>query len=233
MLERRYLDSRPVVTRATPTDKRILTGTAARFNVLSQDLGGFKERLMPGCFAASIARDKDVYALFNHDPSKILGHVGNGSLKLWEDDRGLQFRCELANTPTADEVYEHVRSGAISECSFGFRCDDDDWTTEPDDYDAGDRSQRGRKVSVRNVKRATLLDVSAVAFPAYNNHATSVSASMAAGAASIRRSLWPVGVPSEIRSRFPHLAAEPEDEDLQQRARLFLTRVLADETRLS
>jgi HK97 family phage prohead protease len=228
--ERRYLESSPAVTRAAGSDKRILSGYAARFNVLSQDLGGFKERLLPGCFAASITRDRDVYCLFNHDASKILGHVGNGTLKLSEDDRGLQFRCELANTPTADEVYEHVRSGAITECSFGFRCDDEDWTTE-DEYDGGARSQRGRKVSVRNVKRATVLDVSAVAFPAYNGHVTSVSASMAAGAAS-GRSLWPAGIPAEIRSRYPHIVADPEEAELRRRATLALADVLAREFNL-
>lgn len=207
-MERRFNPSRPE-TRAAGTAQRVLSGCAARYGVLSADLGGFREMLAPGVFGESIRRDREIFALMNHDPSLVLGHVGSGSLALWEDNEGLKFRCELPPTTVARDAWELVRRGDISECSFGFKVTDggESWSNQPDP------DNPNRKIPVRTVHEAKLFDVSAVTYPAYSGHLTKVTASVAPAvmAASPGRSLFPSGqVPAEIRVRFPRLAATLE-----------------------
>ena len=51
--------------------KDVVMGHAAIFNTLSEDLGGFRERIEPGAFDGVL--ENDVRAYFNHDPNYLLG----------------------------------------------------------------------------------------------------------------------------------------------------------------
>jgi HK97 family phage prohead protease len=199
--ERRFLTA-PKVRSGQSADKKILTGFAARFDTLSEDLGGWRERLAPGCFRASLATGGDVKFLADHDSSKILGRTANKSLIIREQSEGLWFSAELPDTTVAADVYILCKRGFLTEMSFGFTCDDESWADEPNPED------RSRKVSVRTVKAASILEISAVAFPAYQK--TSIGVDAAA------RSLFPGGlVPVEIRSR---IAPPISDEEWLLRA---------------
>lgn len=151
-------------------DEMALEGYAASFNCLSQDLGGFREMLKPGCFSRSLKEGADVKCTMNHDPNLLLGRVKNGSLKVSEDSYGLKFRCELdVASATARELHTAVRSGLIDECSFAF--------TLPDGGDEWDESvdENGKRFARRSVRNCDLIDVSAVTYPAYDK-GTGVSA---------------------------------------------------------
>jgi len=50
-------------------EKRQIIGHGAVFNQLSENLGGFREMIMPGAFNDSL--DADVRSLFNHNPDLI------------------------------------------------------------------------------------------------------------------------------------------------------------------
>ncbi len=141
-------------------DEMALSGYAASFNCLSQDLGGFRELIAPGAFKKSLASGCDCKCLFNHDPSKILGRSGV-NLSLEEDSYGLKFRCVLnKNSTTAREVHSVIEAGLIDQCSFAF--------TVPDDGDDWDEAaENGARFIRRTLRNVNLHDVSCVTYPAY------------------------------------------------------------------
>jgi len=134
-----------------------IVGHAAVFDQLSENLGGFFERISPGAFMEAIEKD-DVRALFNHDPNLIIGRNRSGTLKLVEDARGLAVAITPpANQTIADLVVAPIERGDVSQMSFGFtvRPGGQDWAKDDD----------GR--TIRTLKRVRLFDVSPVVFPAY------------------------------------------------------------------
>ncbi len=136
-----------------------LVGHAAVFNSLSEDLGGFREQILPGAFAEAIKTD-DVRALFNHDSNFVLGRNVSGTLRLAEDVRGLAIEIDLPDTPTIrDLVAAPIERGDVSQMSFGFsvRPGGQDWAKNDDGH------------VVRSLKKVRLYDVSPVTFPAYRS----------------------------------------------------------------
>jgi Escherichia/Staphylococcus phage prohead protease len=134
-----------------------IIGHAAVFDQLSENLGGFHERVVPGAFAEAIEKD-DIRALFNHDPNLILGRNRAGTLKLIEDARGLAVAITPPDNPTIrDLVIAPIERGDVTQMSFGFtvRPGGQDWAKDDD----------GR--TIRTLKRVRLFDVSPVVFPAY------------------------------------------------------------------
>ena len=134
-------------------DKLGITGHAAVFNQLSDDLGGFKEMIRPGAFASSIARD-DIRSLWNHDANFVLGRNKNGSLVLSEDDIGLAIDNTFPDTTYARDLAKVIERGDVDQMSFGFRTLREDWRIESG-------------LVVRELIEAELFDVSPVTFPAY------------------------------------------------------------------
>ncbi|WP_289294513.1 HK97 family phage prohead protease [uncultured Reyranella sp.] len=135
----------------------LLVGHAAVFSQLSEDLGGFREQVMPGAFAEAIEKD-DVRALFNHDSNFVLGRNVSGTLRMAENVRGLGIEIDLPDTPTIrDLVAAPIERGDVSQMSFAFsvRPGGQDWAKD----DSGQ--------VIRSLKKLRLYDVSPVTFPAY------------------------------------------------------------------
>ena len=142
--------------RAAKTDdgKPVLRGYPAKFNVMSEDLGGFIENIAPGCFSEAII-DDDVRALFNHEAVYVLGRNRSGTLKLWEDDIGLAMELYPPDTQLVrDLVLTPIERGDITQMSFGFETVSDSWEWD-------------KNPCVRTLLKARLYDVSPVTFPAY------------------------------------------------------------------
>jgi hypothetical protein len=131
-----------------------MRGYAAVFNVLSEDLGGFRELVEPGCFTESLGVD-DIRALVNHDSSLVLGRNKAGTLRLREDARGLATECELPDTNAGRDIAESIKRGDVTQMSFGFRTIEDVW----------ERHEDGGEL--RRLRKAQLRDVSPATFPAY------------------------------------------------------------------
>ncbi len=138
---------------------RRLEGYAARFGVPAQ-IGGFSESIRAGAFRASLATPgRDVIALADHDPARLLARQSSGTLRLSENSEGLAFSLDLPDTSTGRDMLELAQRGDLGGMSFGFRTTAENW---PD-------------MNTRELLAVELLEVSVVqAFPAYAQ--TSVSA---------------------------------------------------------
>nr|WGD88034.1 HK97 family phage prohead protease [Bacillus subtilis] len=138
---------------------KVISGYALKFGTRGHNLGGFIEMIDKR--ALDQTDMSDVRALIDHDPSKILGRTSAGTLKLEVDDIGLRFDVTLPNTQYASDLYENLRVGNISNCSFGFMLGKD-----------GDSFTRDQETglplrSLRNISKLT--DVSVVTYPAYED----------------------------------------------------------------
>lgn len=140
-----------------------IVGYPVVFDSLSNDLGGFVEKVQRGAFAESLANNDEVHALFNHDDDKVLGRLGSGTLKLWEDDHGLRMELDPPNTTLGNDVVELLRRGDLVSMSFGFFDVTDSWAM----MDGKD---------VRTINSARLFDVSIVTNPAYSAASVGVRA---------------------------------------------------------
>src|ERR1043166_488139 len=92
--ERRAFHASELRITSGPGKTLRISGHAAVFNQLSEDLGGFREMVMPGAFSKSIKND-DIRALFNHDSNLVLGRNKAGTLSLSEDPTGLMIDCQV------------------------------------------------------------------------------------------------------------------------------------------
>lgn len=135
---------------------RILVGYAAMFDKLSQNLGGFVERIDPGAFAQTITQ-RDVLALVSHDPDRLLGRTSSGTLRLNEDDVGLRYELDLPDTVEGRDLSALVARGDIRGSSVGwFRASvKDTWGRTDSGY------------TVRSIHEVSLRDVGPTPNPAY------------------------------------------------------------------
>jgi HK97 family phage prohead protease len=158
-----------IETRTTPiefevregSDGMTFEGYAAVFNSPSEPLP-FIERIAPGAFKRSIDSRNDIKFLWNHDTGMILGSTRAGTMKLYEDARGLKVVAQLPNTTAGRDAAELLRRGDVDSMSFGFSVPQggDDWSADG---------------SERTLNSVRLHEVSIVAFPAYSGTAGTTS----------------------------------------------------------
>jgi HK97 family phage prohead protease len=135
-------------------DEQKIVGYAAVFNLLSDDLGGFQERIMPGAFTKTI-READVRAFWNHNPDFPLGRKKNGTLELSEDVTGLRYVIDLPDTSYARDLKINIKAKTVDQSSFAFQI-----------IKRGPmESNKGMPVQV--LQEVRLIDVSPVSLPAY------------------------------------------------------------------
>jgi HK97 family phage prohead protease len=134
--------------------KRTLIGYAAKFERLAMIGSYFQEKIAPGAFSAAIGGD--IRALVDHDPGRVIGRTKSGTLRLSEDGTGLRVEIDVPDTTDGNDLWVLVERGDISGMSFGFRVTKETWD------ETGD-------VPVRTIQAVELYEVSAVAWPAYED----------------------------------------------------------------
>jgi len=149
--ETRYVG---VEGRAELSEDSRIRGYAIVFNVLSVDLGGFRERILPSAVDRTLREGLDVRAYFNHDTDKVLGRTRAGTLRLQKDGHGLRAEIFPPSTTMAKDLMLSVQRGDVTGMSFRFRALDDQWGTEDG-------------MPIREVSDMVIGEVSVVSEPAY------------------------------------------------------------------
>lgn len=100
---------------------KVIEGYAIRFGEQSQNMG-FLEIIERGALTQEVIDKSDIYALFNHDPNKVLARsrYGEGSLHLELRDEGLWYSFEVPETEVGRETLEHIKRGEVFSSSFAF-----------------------------------------------------------------------------------------------------------------
>ena len=98
---------------------RRLVGYAAVFNSPAQ-LASFTETVRPGAFSATLTSGREIRALVDHSPSKLLGRTSSGTLRLSADQRGLAFELDLPDTQIGRDILTMVERRDVSGVSMGF-----------------------------------------------------------------------------------------------------------------
>ena len=154
--------------RAEETEQgNIITGRPIVYNSRT-DIGYFDEIIESG--ALNKTDLTDVRFLVNHDTSRIplarsRRNNGNSTMQLSVDEFGMGIRVSLdtENNTEARALYSAVERGDITGMSFKFGVADEEW----EDLDSDHPTRHIREIS-------TVVEVSAVTFPAYQ--ATEISA---------------------------------------------------------
>lgn len=149
--------------RTEQTEKgNIITGKPIVYNSRT-DIGPFDEIIEPGALNNSDLTD--VRFLVNHDMSKIplarsRRNNGNSTMQLSIDNDGMSIEVLLdtENNAEARALYSAVQRGDITGMSFLFGVDSEEW----DELDSEHPTRHIRSIS-------TVVEVSAVTFPAYES----------------------------------------------------------------
>ena len=121
----------------------------------------FREKIVPEAIDENIINTSDIFFLLNHSNNRgVLARQKNGfgSLKTDIRDDGVYFSFEAPQTSLGDELLEYLRRGDITQCSFAFTVDDDNWEEQEDG------------TYIRTIKKFhRIYDMSAVYTPAYTD----------------------------------------------------------------
>ena len=154
---------RGISYRATVDEEsRHVEGYALLFDVDSKPMwgGDLIERIAPTALDGVLERS-DVLCLMNHDERRgVLARwrMGEGSLSLTVDEKGLRYAFDAPNTSLGDELVEALRRGDIAESSFAFTVEKDNWERKED-----------CTYVLTIVQIEKLYDVSPVYYPAYED----------------------------------------------------------------
>ncbi len=142
-------------------DEMKIEGYFAVFDSEYRITDNMTETVAPGAFSKTL--EGDIRALVDHNTNLVLGRTTAGTLTLKEDEHGLWGSIEInPNDSDAVNLYERVKRGDVSGCSFGFEITKEDTESREDG-------------SVHwTIREVNLFEVSCCTFPAYE--ATEISA---------------------------------------------------------
>lgn len=169
-LEKRSFDTSIGYSKEEHNTVRI-RGLAIPYNQVSdnpiQGMPDVKERILPGAFTRSLESGRDVIMLWNHELKYIFGRTKRGTLQLHEDETGVKFINDPPESGWAKDLLPSIKRGDYSNMSFSFKDDvKPDLTLENGKY-------------VRNVRQATLYEISLVPYAVYETTSVGLRSSNA------------------------------------------------------
>lgn len=194
-IERRFVKG--VKVRAKDGDKPQISGYASVFGdtYVLWDTASYRvvEKIKAGAFSRVLDENQDVRCLFNHDPDNVLGRSTNGTLRMKQDDKGLQFENDLdTRTRIGQDVQAFIDREDVTGCSFAFTVSKQNWTEETVD---------GKTISTREIEEFdNLYDVGPVTYPAYEG-------------TSVASRSWMERAPAELRAKLRDAQdGDPDDQ---------------------
>jgi HK97 family phage prohead protease len=165
-VKNKELEQRNISVEWRASESGVITGRPVVFNSLT-DIGYFDEIIEPGALDGTDMND--VRLCLNHDTSYVYARSRRNNpastMRLRVDGGGLAIEAQLdiEGSPKARDLYSAVKRGDIDHMSFMFSVADDEWENLDSDH------------PTRHIhKIASIVEVSAVTFPAYD--ATSIQA---------------------------------------------------------
>lgn len=143
-----------VEVRAADGTKR-LGGYALVYDRLSQNLGGYVERVLEGALDKTLAENSDVLCRFQHADQFLLGRTSSGTLTLKPDATGLDYTVDVPATDYGENCYALAERGDLRSSSFAFYTVRDDWGLTEQGF------------PIRTLVEIKLVDVAPVVQPAY------------------------------------------------------------------
>ncbi|MEI6724613.1 MAG: HK97 family phage prohead protease [Actinomycetes bacterium] len=130
--------------------KPIVSGTAIVFNEWSVDLGGFRERVLPG----APELDADLKALFDHNTAYVIGSMRAGTMDVTVDAAGVSMSASPPDTTWAADMMTSMKRGDIDGMSFAMWVREDNWYVEAGHV-------------CRDIIRAEVSELTITSMPAY------------------------------------------------------------------
>lgn len=148
------VDMSKLKTRAEGDSDKYIEGYFIIYNQETELWPGYYERVAPEALNKTLGND--IRALINHDTTLVLGRNKSGTLELKNDGHGLWGSVKInPNDSDAMNLYERVKRGDVSQCSFGFNIldEEDEWRDDGTIH--------------TTLKEIDLWEVSVCTFPAY------------------------------------------------------------------
>ena len=145
-------------------ESRIIQGTAIVFNAESEVLDDwgteFREVILPEAATMEFLNTQDIKLNLLHERSMNIGRCnrGQGSMKIWVDEKGANFEVEAPKTVWGDFALEAIKRGDLTGCSFEFY---------PEDYDIEERDG-GKEVKITHKKFRAITAFTLAMDPAYS-----------------------------------------------------------------
>lgn len=135
---KKNLEIRNITTeiRNVEDNSRRISGLAIPCESRSELLyGEFYETIAKDALNEDLIKNNDIKLYLNHDASQgtyARSKFGEGSLRLFVTDRGIEFETELPNTAFGDALLEGIRRGDFDALSFAFAPEEDEWEENED-----------------------------------------------------------------------------------------------------
>lgn len=156
MKEIRTAEIRALAPTAEGAESLIIEGMAIVFDtptLITDCMGNYTEVIKRGALDGCDMTDSRL--LYNHDLSRVPLARTPKTMVFSVTEHGLQFRATLPDTSEARSVYESIKRGDITGCSFGFTVSNDG-----SNYDPATNTRTISKID-------KLYEISVTPYPAY------------------------------------------------------------------